>query len=59
MKIFKEYSQCQGLVLPPSLEEFVPDDHEARIINEVVDAMNLSPLLAKYEVDYARAGGLN
>jgi transposase len=49
MKIFREYSQCQGLLLPPSLEEFVPDDHEARIINEVVDAMNLSPLLAKYE----------
>jgi len=49
MKIFREYSQCQGLLLPPSLEEFVPDDHEARIINEVVDAMNLSPLLVKYE----------
>ena len=49
MKIFREYSQCQVLLLPPSLEEFVPDDHEARIINEVVDAMNLSPLLAKYE----------
>ncbi|MBM3301282.1 MAG: IS1182 family transposase, partial [Deltaproteobacteria bacterium] len=49
MKVFREYSQCQGLLLPPSLEEFVPDDHEARIINEVVDAMNLSPLLVKYE----------
>jgi len=49
MKIFKEYSQCQGLLLPPSLEEFIPDDHEARIINEVVDAVNLSPLLTKYE----------
>ncbi len=49
MKIFKEYSQCQGLLLPPSLEEFVPDDHEARIVNEVVDTMDLSPLLAKYD----------
>ena len=49
MKIFREYSQCQGLLLPPSLDEFVPENHEARIINEVVDAVDLSPLLAKYE----------
>jgi transposase len=49
MKIFREYSQSQGLLLPPSLDEFVPEDHEARIVNEVVDTMDLSPLLAKYE----------
>lgn len=49
MKIFKEYSQSQGFLLPPSLDEFVPENHEARIINEVVDTMDLSPLLAKYE----------
>jgi len=48
MKIFKEYSQSQGFLLPPSLDEFVPEDHEARIINEVVDAIDLWPLLAKY-----------
>jgi len=49
MKIFKEYSQSQGFLLPPSLDEFVPEDHEARIINEVVDTIDLWPLLAKYE----------
>lgn len=48
MKIFKEYSQNQVFLLPPSLDEFVPDNHEARIINDVVDTMDLSPLLAKY-----------
>jgi transposase len=37
------------LLLPPSLDEFVPEDHEARIINEVVDTMELSPLLNKYK----------
>ena len=47
MKIFREYSQCQGLLLPPSLYEFVPEDHEARIVNEVVDTMDLSPLFTK------------
>jgi len=49
MKIFKEYSQSQGFLLPPSLDEFVPENHEARIINDVVDTMDLWPLLAKYE----------
>jgi transposase len=49
MKIFREYSQCQELLPLPSLDEFAPEDHQARIVNEVVDAMDLSPLLAKYE----------
>ena len=49
MKIFREYSQSQGLLLPPSLDEFVPKDHEARIVNEVVGTMDLSPLFTKYE----------
>jgi len=49
MKIFKEYSQSQVFLLPPSLDEFVPENHEARIVNDVVDSMDLSPLLTKYE----------
>ena len=49
MKIFKEYRQDQNFLLPPSLDEFVPEDHEVRIINEVADALDLSPLLNRYE----------
>jgi len=49
MKIFREYSQSQRFLLPPSLDEFVPENHEARIINDVVDTLDLSPLLVKYE----------
>jgi len=49
MKIFKEYRQDQIFLLPPSLDEFVPEDHEVRIINEVVDALDLSPLIGRYE----------
>ena len=37
------------------LDEFVAENHEARITNEVVDTMDLSPLLAKYEGDGAPA----
>jgi len=49
MKIFKEYLQDQHFLLPPSLEEFVVENHEVRIINDIVDTMELSPLLVKYE----------
>jgi transposase len=49
MKIFREYLQEQHFLLPPSLDEFVPDDHEVRIVNEVVDRINLSVLMSKYE----------
>jgi transposase len=49
MKMFREHSQGQMFLLPPSLDEFVPDNHEARITNDVVDTMDLSPLLARYE----------
>jgi transposase len=49
MKIFREYSQSQRFLLPPSLDEFVPENHEARILNEVVDTIDLSAVFAKYE----------
>lgn len=49
MKIFKEYKQSQNFLLPPSLDEFVPEEHEVRIISEVVDTLDLSPLLSQYE----------
>ena len=49
MKLFKDYDQSKTFLLPPSLSEFVPEDHEARIISEVVDSLDLLPLFAKYE----------
>jgi len=49
MKIFKEYRQDQNFLLPPSLDEFVPEDHEVRIISDVVDTLDSSLLLGRYE----------
>ncbi len=49
MKIFKEYRQDQHFLLPPALNEFVPEDHEVRIINDAVNMLDLSLLLQKYE----------
>jgi len=49
MKIFKEYRQGHNFLLPPSLDEFVPEDHEVRIISDVVDTLDASLLLSRYE----------
>ena len=43
---FKEYDQNQTFLLPPSLEEFVPAGHLTRIINEVVNTLDLNVLYA-------------
>ena len=45
---FKEYDQNQTFLLPPSLEEFVPAGHLTRIINEVVNTLDLNVLYSRY-----------
>jgi len=47
---FKPYSQDQVLMLPPSLEELVPKSHPVRIVNEVINNINLEPLLKAYHI---------
>ena len=38
---FIEYDRRQDMLLPPSLEEWLPDKHLARFISDVVDALDL------------------
>ena len=45
---FKEYHQQQPFLLPPALEDFVSADHLARVINEVVNSLDLGELSARY-----------
>lgn len=46
--MFKEYDQEQRFLLPLSLEEFVGENHLARVINEVVNRLDLTELYARY-----------
>ncbi len=48
MKIFKDYRQDQHFLLPPSLDEFIPENHEVRIINDMVGSLDLSSLRDKH-----------
>ena len=46
---FKPYVQNQGWLLPPSLEELIPESHLVRLVNSAIDGMDLSPVLNTYE----------
>lgn len=41
---FKEYSQGQLLLLPPSIEELVAPGHIARVINDFINSLNINEI---------------
>jgi transposase len=48
--VFRRYDPKQDLLLPPSLDDWLPEDHLARIVAQVVDDhLDLAPLMATYE----------
>ena len=47
--VFKEYNQEQMLLLPPSLDELVPQNHVVRLVNKALDGMNIDPMLFWYK----------
>ena len=49
MKRFKAYDTQQSYLLPPSPQEWLPKDHLAYFIDNVVDQLDLSEVFASYE----------
>ena len=49
---FKNDNQKQFLLLPPSLEELIPATHSVRVVNSVIDTLNVDSILGSY-----RGGG--
>jgi transposase len=47
-QVFEPYDPKQSLLFPPSLDDWLPDDHQARFISETVDQLDLSAFRAKY-----------
>ena len=47
--VFKDYNFNQNFLLPPSLEDLIAPNHPVRVVNRVVDNLNLDPILAKYD----------
>ena len=47
--VFKAYDQQQILLLPPQLDDLIPAHHLVRVVNAVVDQMDLSDIINQYE----------
>jgi len=47
--VFKDYSPKQILLFPPSLEELIDPNHPVRIVNQVIDSLDLESLIKKYK----------
>jgi transposase len=50
--VFKAYNQQQAMLLPPSLDELISANHPVRVVNKVLDQIDIVPLIATY-----KAGG--
>ena len=45
---FKPYSQEERWLLPPSLDELIPQNHLVRTVSKTVDELNIEKIFAKY-----------
>jgi transposase len=45
---FKDYNQNQTMLLPYSFDDLIPEKHPVRVIDQVVDSLNIQPLLKAY-----------
>lgn len=49
MKTFKDYQPDQALLFPVDLNEWLPKDHPAHFVNDVVGRLDLSGIYASYD----------
>ena len=47
---FKPYQQNQLMAIPPTLDELIPHNHPVRVVNQIIEDINLDPLLKNYKV---------
>lgn len=45
---FKHYNQQQTILLPYSFDDLIPEKHPVRIVDQVVESINIQPLLKAY-----------
>ena len=43
-KVFKRHQLGQIMLLPPSLDEMIDKNHPVRVVNQVIDHIDISPL---------------
>jgi hypothetical protein len=58
-KRFRTCALDQPFLLPPSLQDWLPEQHLARFIAEVADELDLGPIYAAYERKDGRGCGFS
>ena len=48
MSKFKPYDKGQMMLLPPSVSDFIPEGHLARLVDEIVESLDTSLIEQKY-----------
>ncbi len=48
MAEFKPYAQEQGMLFPPHLGDLIPENHLVRVVNEIVEQLDLREITQKY-----------
>ena len=48
MSNFRQFDRATGFLLPPSLDEWLPERHLARFVVEVIDGLDLSAMVKGY-----------
>lgn len=47
--VFKEYTPNQSVLFPPLVEDFITSDHPVRVVNQVIDTINIDSLIQQYD----------
>lgn len=47
--VFKDYDPSQISLLPPSLNELIPENHVVRLVQKIIDEIDIDSLLKKYK----------
>ena len=50
-KTFRPYDPEQLFLLPPAIQEWIPENHLARYVSDVIDELDLSAIEKTYDVD--------
>jgi transposase len=49
--MFRKYDQKQQFLLPLNLEDFVPENHIARVLNDIVDVVDINSIESTYSYE--------
>jgi transposase len=52
---FIPYDQQQELLLPQSVQEYIPENHIARTVNRIIDRLDITTLICSYDPEGAPA----